>query len=42
MYPGKRVLSLTMFVRMPIDKLLSLHSVVVAEPISGNQLTLFD
>jgi hypothetical protein len=31
-----------MFERMPIDQLLSLQPIVVAEPFSANQLTLFD
>jgi hypothetical protein len=31
-----------MFERMQIDQLLSLQPIVVAEPASGNQLTLFD
>jgi hypothetical protein len=30
------------FERMPIDQLLSLQPIVVAEPFSANQLTLFD
>jgi hypothetical protein len=42
LYEILQILSLTMFERMPIDQLLSLQSIVVVEPVSGNQLTLFD
>ena len=42
LYEILQILSLTMFERMPIDQLLSLQPIVVAEPVSGNQLTLFD
>jgi hypothetical protein len=42
LYEILQILSLTMFERMPIDQLLSLKPIVVAEPASGNQLTLFD
>jgi len=42
LYEILQILSLTMFERMQIDQLLSLQPIVVAEPISGNQLTLFD
>jgi hypothetical protein len=42
LYEILQILSLTMFERMPIDQLLSLQPIVVAEPASGNQLTLFD
>ncbi len=42
LYEILQILSLTMFERMPIDQLLSLQPVVAAEPVSGNQLTLFD
>jgi hypothetical protein len=43
LYEILQILSLTMFERMQIlDKLLSPHPIVVAEPILGNQLTLFD
>jgi hypothetical protein len=31
-----------MFERMPVDQLLSLQPMVIAESVSGNQLTLFD
>ncbi len=37
-----QILSLTMFARMPINQLLSLQLIVVAEHDSGNQMTLFD
>jgi hypothetical protein len=37
-----QILSRTMFERMPIDQLLSLQPILVAEPVSGNELTLFD
>ena len=42
LYQILQILSLTMFERMQIDQLLSLRSILVAEPIFGNQLTLFD
>ena len=42
LYEILQILSLTMFERMQIDQLLSPHPIVVAEPILGNQLTLFD
>ena len=42
LYEILQILSLTMFERMPIDQLLSLQPIVVAEPFSANQLTLFD
>jgi hypothetical protein len=42
LYEILQILSLTMFERMPIDQLLSLQPIVVAEPVSGNQLTLLD
>ena len=42
LYEILQILSLTMFERMPIDQLLSLQPIVVVEPVSGNQLTLFD
>ena len=42
LYEILQILSLTMFERMQIDQLLSLQPIVVAEPIFGNQLTLFD
>ena len=42
LYEILQILSLTMFERMPIDQLLSLQPIVVAEPASGNQLKLFD
>jgi len=41
LYEILQILSLTMFERMPIDQLLSLQPIVVADPVSGNQLTLF-
>ena len=41
LYEILQILSLTMFERMPIDRLLSLQPIVVVEPVSGNQLTLF-
>ncbi|WP_430707717.1 hypothetical protein [Nitrobacter hamburgensis] len=41
LYEILQILSLTMFERMPIDQLLSLQPIVVAEPVSANQLTLF-
>ena len=42
LYEILQILSLTMFERMPIDQMLSLQPIVVAEPASCNQLTLFD
>jgi len=42
LYEILQILSLTMFERMQIDQLLSPQPIVVAEPILGNQLTLFD
>jgi len=42
LYEILQILSLTMFERMPIDQLLSLQPMVVVEPVSRNQLTLFD
>jgi IS4 transposase len=42
LYEILKILSLTMFERMQIDQLLSPQPIVVAEPILGNQLTLFD
>jgi hypothetical protein len=42
LYEILQILSLTMFERMPIDQLLSLQPIVVTEPASNNQLTLFD
>src|SRR5487761_2319552 len=42
LYEILQILSLTMFERMQIDQLLSLQPILVAEPIFGNQLTLFD
>ena len=42
LYEILQILSLTMFERMQIDQLLSLQPILVAEPILGNQLTLFD
>jgi hypothetical protein len=36
-----QILSLIMFERMPIDQLVSLQPIVVAVPVSRNQLTLF-
>ena len=42
LYEILQILSLTMFEQMPIDQLLSLQPIVVAKPVSGNQLTLFD
>jgi IS4 transposase len=42
LYEILQILSLTMFEQMPMDQLLSLQPIVVAEPVSGNQLTLFD
>ena len=42
LYEILQILSLTMFERMPIDQLLSLQPIVVVEPVSGNQLILFD
>jgi hypothetical protein len=42
LYEILQILSLTMFERTPIDQLLSLQPIVVVEPVSGNQLTLFD
>jgi hypothetical protein len=42
LYEILQILSLTMFERMPIDQLLSLQPIVVAEPVSHNQLTLFE
>ncbi len=41
LYEILQILSLTMFERMPIDQLLSLQPIVVTEPASNNQLTLF-
>ena len=41
LYEILQILSLTMFERMPIDQLLSQQPIVVADPVSGNQLTLF-
>jgi hypothetical protein len=42
LYEILQILSLTMFERMPVDQLLSLQPMVIAESVSGNQLTLFD
>ena len=42
LYEILQILSLTMFERMPVDQLLSLQPIVIAESVSGNQLTLFD
>jgi hypothetical protein len=42
LYEILQILSLTMFERMPMDQLLSLQPMVIAQSVSGNQLTLFD
>ena len=42
LYEILQILSLTIFERMPIDQLLSPQPIVVADPVSGNQLTLFN
>ena len=42
LYEILQILSLTMFERMPIDQLLSLQPTAASEPVSGNQLNLFD
>jgi hypothetical protein len=41
LYEILQILSLTMFERIPLDQLLSLRPIVAADPVSGNQLTLF-
>ena len=41
LYEILQILSLTIFERMPIDQLLSLRPIVMADPVPGSQLTLF-
>ncbi len=42
LYEILQILSLTMFERMPINQLLSLQPQASDEPISPNQLSLFE